>query len=148
MAACGADPAPPSRAADVPIASASAPLPSVLPPSPVAFSSASVTPQPVDEPSLGPECGRRPLADCPLQAWMKQNAAPPMASADFPALAAAFDKIPALAPPDYTAWSGIARDGAAAARAGDMPETKTACRTCHDLYQKRYRAELRRRLLP
>jgi cytochrome c553 len=76
---------------------------------------------------------------------MKANANPPVMTGDLPALAAALDKIAAFAPPGYTNWASVAKDGAAAARSGDLTATKASCRTCHDQYKKKYKSEMRDR---
>jgi hypothetical protein len=93
----------------------------------------------------GPTCGTKPLPDCPLQAWMKANANPPMMTSDLPKLAEAFDKIAKLGPTGYTNWASIAKDGASAARANDLAAAKRACGSCHDQYKAKYRTELRTR---
>jgi hypothetical protein len=93
------------------------------------------------------ECGTKPQPDCPLQAWMKSNANPPVMTNDLPGLAAALDKMIAFAPPGYTNWASIAKDGAAAARGGDLAAAKAACRTCHDQYKQKYKTEIRARKL-
>jgi hypothetical protein len=90
-------------------------------------------------------CGTKPLPDCPLQAWMKANTNPAIASQDFPGLATALDKTATFAPAGYTNWASIAKDGAKAARASDMTATKASCRTCHDQYKDKYKKELRAR---
>jgi len=90
-------------------------------------------------------CGTKPLPDCPLQAWMKANTNPAIAAQDFPGLATALDKVATFAPPGYTNWASIAKDGAKAARASDMTATKASCRTCHDQYKDKYKKELRTR---
>lgn len=91
------------------------------------------------------ECGTKPLPDCPLQAWMKTNANPPVMKNDLPALATALDEIVRFAPPGYTNWASIAKDGAAAARSGDLAAAKASCRTCHDQYKQKYKTEIRAR---
>jgi len=91
------------------------------------------------------ECGTKPQPDCPLQAWMKSNTNSAIASNDLPALAAALDKTVAFAPAGYTNWVSIAKDGAKAARAGDMTAAKASCRGCHDQYKQKYKTELRGR---
>lgn len=90
-------------------------------------------------------CGKKPLPDCPLQGWMKANTTPAVSAKDMPALATALDKIATFAPPGYTNWASIAKDGAKAARADDMTAAKASCRTCHDQYKKKYKTELRDR---
>jgi hypothetical protein len=91
------------------------------------------------------ECGTKPLPDCPLQAWMKANTNPAIAANDLPALAIALDKTAGFAPAGYTNWASIAKDGAKAARAGDMTAAKASCRTCHDQYKDKYKKEMRAR---
>jgi hypothetical protein len=96
--------------------------------------------------SAGPaQCGTKPQPDCPLQGWMKANANPPVTANDTAALAVALDKIVAFAPPGYTNWASVAKDGAAAARTGDMTAAKASCRTCHDQYKAKYKTEMRAR---
>jgi hypothetical protein len=91
------------------------------------------------------ECGKKPFPDCPLQAWMKSNANPPVMTSDLPKLAAVLDKISGLAPAGYANWASIAKDGAAAARSGDLAAAKASCRTCHDQYKQKYKTEMRPR---
>jgi hypothetical protein len=92
-----------------------------------------------------PECGIKPLPDCPLQAWMKSNANPPVMTSNLPGLATALEKIVALAPPGYPNWASIAKDGAAAAKSGDLTAAKASCRSCHDQYKLKYKTEIRGR---
>jgi hypothetical protein len=91
------------------------------------------------------ECGTKPLPDCPLQAWMKANANPPVMTSNLPGLQTALEKIVTLAPPGYTNWASIAKDGAAAAKSGDLTAAKASCRTCHDQYKQKYKTEMRAR---
>jgi hypothetical protein len=98
-----------------------------------------------DLPTANAACGTKPLPDCPLQAWMKANTNPAIASNDLPALAAALDKTATMAPLGYSNWASIAKDGAKAAKAGDMTAAKASCRSCHDQYKTKYKAELRGR---
>ena len=93
----------------------------------------------------GPTCGTKPLPDCPLQAWMKANTAPAIAAMDFDGLATAYDKIATFAPPGYTNWASIAKDGAAAARSASESGVKGGCRGCHEQYKEKYKKELRSR---
>lgn len=90
-------------------------------------------------------CGKKPLPDCPLQAWMKANTNAAMSANDLPALATALEKTAHMAPAGYTNWVTIATDGSRAAKAGDMNATKASCRTCHEQYKKKYKDELRAR---
>jgi hypothetical protein len=131
-----------------PAPSAASPAPSGSAPARAA-SAAAASPPPAppsfEDAGLAAACGTKPLPDCPLQAWMKAKASPPAVQKDAPALAEAFDEMTALAPPDYTNWASIAKDGAAAARAGDTTAARAACRSCHDQYKAKYKAELRAR---
>lgn len=45
----------------------------------------------------------------------------------------------------YPNWVSISKDGAKAARAGDLDAAKAACRGCHEQYKKKYKVELRQR---
>lgn len=114
---------------------------------PASASSTGKTPAPAPSAS-GPKtytCGTKPQPDCPLQAWMKSNANPPMAAADTPALGDVFDNIVKFAPPGYSNWASISRDGAKAARLGKLDGAKAACRGCHDQYKAKYRLAFRDR---
>jgi hypothetical protein len=101
-------------------------------------------------------CGADGLPDCPLQAWMKRYANTMIGFGDISAIAEVFDRMAALAPddfrvdgrPTYPNWVSIARDGANAARAGDINAAKAACRGCHSQYLPLYHRELRARALP
>ncbi|WP_394822883.1 hypothetical protein [Pendulispora albinea] len=107
----------------------------------VCMASAQPRPDPKPEP--------KPAADFPLQAWMKANTAPAMERADLTALASALDRVAAFAPPrDYPNWASIARDGANAARTGQLEPVKAACRSCHGQYRMKYKTELRIRPIP
>lgn len=76
---------------------------------------------------------------------MRENMQPPMNKPDLPALATALDKAAAFAPAGYTNWASISKDGAAAARSGDMTAAKASCRSCHDQYKQKYKDEMRAR---
>jgi hypothetical protein len=76
---------------------------------------------------------------------MKKNVNPSMVAGDLPGLAEAFDKITKIAPPGYPNWVSISKDGAAAARAQDLPAAKRACASCHEQYKARYKTEMRTR---
>jgi hypothetical protein len=76
---------------------------------------------------------------------MKANASPAMSAQDFDGLATALTKIAAFAPPGYTNWASIGRDGADAARAQSLDGVKAACRSCHKQYKDKYKNEMRDR---
>ncbi len=76
---------------------------------------------------------------------MQANANPATASGDAAEIAKVLDQIAAFGPPPYPNWASISKDGARAARAGDVPAAKAACRGCHDQYKAKYKAEMRDR---
>jgi cytochrome c553 len=76
---------------------------------------------------------------------MKANMNPAMGASDTAALAVALDKAATYAPPGYANWASIAKDGAKAAKGGDLAAAKASCRTCHDQYKTKYKAEMRTR---
>jgi hypothetical protein len=80
---------------------------------------------------------------------MKAHAGPAAghADADPATLATVLDQIAAFAPPGYPNWVSIAKDGAAAARAGQSDAAKASCRGCHTQYKTRYKTEMRGRPL-
>jgi cytochrome c553 len=92
-------------------------------------------------------CGKKPLPDCPMQAWMKANAASASAGDDASTLASVLDRIAKMAPPDYGSWASIASEGAALARSGDIKGARTSCSNCHTQYRAKYKAEMRARPL-
>lgn len=81
----------------------------------------------------------------PLQAWMKANANPPTIAKDLAGLALVLDRMSTFAPMGYPNWVSISKDGAAAARSGDLDAAKASCRSCHDQYKQKYKAELHER---
>ena len=83
-----------------------------------------------------------------MQKWMKDNTSAASQAGDLPALATALDKIVGMAPPGYTNWASISKDGAAAARAGNLDGAKASCTECHKQYKNKYKTELRTRPLP
>lgn len=105
----------------------------------------SATPAASGSAEAAAACGKKPLPDCPLQAWMKKNMNPPMAAQDLPALATALEQSAKLGPPGYGNWASIANDGAKAAKAGDLAAAKASCRTCHDQYKQKYKDQHRTR---
>jgi hypothetical protein len=78
---------------------------------------------------------------------MKQNTSAAMSSEDFEALSTALDKAATFAPPGYTNWASIAKDGASAARAQNLDAVKASCRGCHNQYKDKYKKEMRDRAL-
>jgi len=90
-------------------------------------------------------CGTKPLPDCPLQGWMHAHMEAPLAAGDADTLATSLDEATKMAPAGYTNWASIARDGAGAARASRPEAVKAACRSCHEQYKAKYKAEMRDR---
>ena len=94
--------------------------------------------------------------DCPMQSWMKRYATTMIGFGDITAISDVFEKIAKMAPEDYAddgrpyypRWSEISLDGANAARAGDIPAAKAACRGCHAQYLRTYHALLRAKPVP
>jgi hypothetical protein len=78
---------------------------------------------------------------------MKQNTGRAMSAQDLDALATQLDQVAKFAPPSYTNWASIARDGARAARAMDLEATRAACRSCHMQYRGNYKREMRDRAI-
>ncbi len=76
---------------------------------------------------------------------MKSNANPPVMANDAEGLANVLDKIAAMSPPGFANWASISKDGAKAARDGDISAAKAACRSCHEQYKQKYRDEVRAR---
>ena len=102
-------------------------------------------------PELGPrhpeDCGPN-SEKCPLQGLMVDEIANAVVSKDRARLGAALDRIAALSPEPSWTWSTIARDGAAAARAGDSPKAMQSCASCHALYKAAWRDRHRTTALP
>ena len=61
------------------------------------------------------------------------------------ALATALEQMQKFAPAGYTNWVSISKDGAKAAKAGDLAGAKASCRSCHDQYKNKYKTEMRDR---
>jgi len=79
---------------------------------------------------------------------MKANTAAALSARDFGALVPALDKVARFAPPGYTNWGSIARDGASAARIENLDAVKASCRACHNQYRDRYKTGMRDQKLP
>jgi hypothetical protein len=88
-------------------------------------------------------CGKTGQPDCPLQSWMKATVQAYLKAGDAERLAAALDTLAEHEPNGYAGWEDSARRGAQAARAGDLPAAKAACKGCHDEHRSRFRAERR-----
>ncbi len=142
--------APPAEVSAAPKPTAAA---AVEPPTPSATAtgatSATATATTTATPTAaGPKtfaCGDKDKPPCPTQKWMKANMAPAVASEDTAALAKGLEYIAAHAPAGMPTWAGIAKNGAVKATAGDIAGAKAACKSCHDLYKAKYKAEVRDR---
>lgn len=93
-------------------------------------------------------CGAKGQPSCPLQGWMEKNMDPAVEKNDGKALAEAFEKTAGFAPdPKWNeganSWSKIAKDGAAAAKGGDIAAAKKLCKSCHKAWRDKYKAEHR-----
>ncbi len=111
-------------------------------------SAAASAPKAETSAAAGPKtftCGNKGQPPCPTQRWMKSNMAPAAASGDAPELAKLLDYVAAHAPAGMPNWASIAKAGASKARAGDVEGAKASCKTCHDQYKAKYKAEVRDR---
>lgn len=103
------------------------------------------SPAPVPEDGKTFACGGDGQPKCPMQAWMKANMAPAAANGDGAALAKALEYVAGHAPPGFAKWTAIAKEGSDKAKAGDLDSAKKACKSCHDEYKAKYKAEMRDR---
>jgi hypothetical protein len=76
--------------------------------------------------------------------------AAPLAVRDLPTLAAALEALRTFNPEpgEWQGWDRIAREGAEAARRGDLKRAKSACTRCHTEYRREYRERYATRKLP
>lgn len=92
-----------------------------------------------------PSCGTSDNP-CPLQKWMRASMGTPLASGDMGALGASFDHVATLSPdPSWAAWGQAASAGSTAAKNKDMAGVKAACKSCHDAFKDKYKAQFRAR---
>jgi hypothetical protein len=93
-------------------------------------------------------CGAKGQPSCPLQGWMEKNMDPAQEAGDTKALAVAFEKAAGFVPdPKWndgdSGWTKIAKDGATAAKSGDLAAAKKTCKTCHKAWRDKYKATYR-----
>ena len=93
-------------------------------------------------------CGGKGQPSCPLQGWMEKNMQEPFDSKDLKKLSEALDKAAAFAPdPSWnegaTGWTKLAKDGAAAAKAGNFEAVQQSCKSCHKAWRSKYKKEHR-----
>ncbi len=111
------------------------------------------TPAPISKASAAPsasasakpkyDCGGKGQKSCPMQGWMKGAMARALAGGDPAKIARALNTIAAKPVAGMGQWTAIAAEGAAKAKAGDIPGAKQSCKKCHALYQKRYTSTMR-----
>ena len=93
-------------------------------------------------------CGEKGQPSCPLQGWMEKNMDPAVDKKDGKALAEAFDKTSAFVPdPKWNdgenGWSKLSKEGADAAKSGDIAAAKKTCKSCHKAWRDKYKKEFR-----
>lgn len=99
--------------------------------------------------ALAATCGEPGLPPCPLQSFMRNKIAAPLAQKDMTALAAGLDRVGTMQPDQaWTSWGTFASAGASAARANDIVGVRAACKGCHDAWRPAYRKDYRLRPLP
>ena len=104
-------------------------------------------PLPPPGPRVPTDCGPR-NEGCPLQRYMRGWVSIATANDDEASLAIALDRIAAFSPDPAWSWASVSRQGAAAARRGNLAEAKKSCETCHSLYRPAWRASYRTRTVP
>lgn len=98
----------------------------------------------------GDACGEPGKPPCPLQHWMRVNAAAPLATGDLQRLAQSFEAIERMnpAPDKWGNWTRFAREGAQAAKEGNASAARSVCGRCHGVYRRGYNAQYRLRKVP
>lgn len=93
------------------------------------------------------DCG--PMSEqCPLQGLMRDGVSNAMAVGDGSGLATALERVAAFSPDPSWSWTAITREGADAARRGDLDGARKSCPKCHELYKVTWRANHRMRKAP
>jgi cytochrome c556 len=95
-------------------------------------------------------CGEKGQPSCPLQGWMEKNMQGPFDKKDLKKLAESLEKAASFVPdPKWNdgekGWAKLAKDGAAAAKAGDFAGTQQACKACHKAWRNEYKKQFRLR---
>jgi hypothetical protein len=101
----------------------------------------------------GPTCGEKGQPACPLEEFMEKSMELAEEKGDAKALAAAYEKLVAMAPdPKWNegenSWAKISKAGAEAASKGDLVAAKAQCKSCHKAWRKQYKATFRSKPLP
>jgi len=89
---------------------------------------------------------------CPLHDWMEKELQEPMDAGDLKKVAASLEKVGSYAPdPKWNegdnGWSKLAKEGAAAAKAGDAKAVGATCKSCHKAWRKEYKEKHRSKAL-
>jgi cytochrome c556 len=89
---------------------------------------------------------------CPLHDWMEKELQEPMDAGDLKKVAAGLEKLGGHVPdPKWNdgenGWAKLAKDGAAAAKAGDAKATGATCKSCHKAWRKEYKEKHRSKAL-
>ena len=97
-----------------------------------------------------PTCGALGKPPCPLQVWMRQQAARALAERDRERLVKAFRALESHNPNprQWGNWSRFAREGAERAEQGEFRAARVYCGRCHRVYRRQYNARYRRRPAP
>jgi hypothetical protein len=94
------------------------------------------------------KCGEKGQPSCPLQGWMEKNIDAVLEKGDMAKLAANLEKAATFVPnPKWNegdnGWAKIAKEGAAAAKAGNAAGVKASCKSCHKAWRNQYKKEFR-----
>lgn len=103
--------------------------------------------------AAGAACGEKGQPSCPLQGWMEKEMDPLVEKGDTKALALAFEKVAKFAPdPKWNtgdpSWAAISKEGAEAAKKGDLKAAKATCKSCHKAFREKYKTSFRTTALP
>lgn len=96
------------------------------------------------------KCGEKGQPNCPLQGWMEKHMQEPFDNKDLKKVAESLETAAGFVPdPKWndgaTGWSKIAKDGAAAAKAGNFEAVQQSCKSCHKAWRSKYKKEHRMR---
>ena len=67
----------------------------------------------------------------------------PLARGETKSIGVSLRKVATIGPSEFTNWSAIASQGAAAAEQGNTTALRSACNACHQAYRAAYRAKYR-----
>ena len=82
-------------------------------------------------------CRARCSASCARMSLCRWRAVKPKS------IGVSLRKVATIGPSEFTNWSAIASQGAAAAEQGDTTALRSACNACHQAYRAAYRAKYR-----